>query len=109
MYDVEKLSPSELKGVLARPRIDFTSILSTVSGLPQSIRSRVAPPYLLWRQVSPIVEDVRTGGDEAVKRFTEKFDRVNLQSVCVRIEVSSGPMHNPDRACHATLHTAHLK
>lgn len=30
VYDVEKLSPAELKAVLARPRIDFSSILATV-------------------------------------------------------------------------------
>lgn len=30
VYDVEKLGPAELKSVLARPRIDFSSILSTV-------------------------------------------------------------------------------
>lgn len=31
VYDIEKLGPQELKSVLARPRIDFTSILSTAS------------------------------------------------------------------------------
>lgn len=31
VYDVACLAPQELKSVLARPRIDFTSILSTVS------------------------------------------------------------------------------
>ncbi len=38
-------------------------------------------------QVSPIVEKVRAEGDKAVKEFTAKFDRVELTSVCVRIEV----------------------
>ncbi len=41
-------------------------------------------------QVSPIVDEVRKDGDEAVKRFTEKFDRVKLSKVCVRIEVRRG-------------------
>lgn len=31
-YTYDKLSPSELKSVLARPRIDSASIMSTVSG-----------------------------------------------------------------------------
>ena len=38
-------------------------------------------------QVRPIVEDVRVRGDAAVKEYTAKFDRVQLSSVCVRINV----------------------
>lgn len=71
VYDMEQMTPSELKAVMARPRIDFTSILNTVS---------------------PIVESVRTGGDAAVKEFTAKFDRVALDSVCVRIEDLPDPV-----------------
>lgn len=41
-------------------------------------------------QVAPIVDKVRTEGDAAVREFTLKFDKVNLDSVCVRIEVSAG-------------------
>ena len=43
VYDVEKLSPQELKAVLARPRIDFSSILATVRS-PNS-RWSLAYPY----------------------------------------------------------------
>ena len=60
--------------------------------------------------MSPIVDEVRKEGDEAVRRFTEKFDRVKLDSVCVRIEVRgmcmvdgqhSCPMHSvPSRLRH---------
>jgi histidinol dehydrogenase len=39
-------------------------------------------------QVEPIVGDVRKDGDAAVKRFTAKFDRVELDKVCIPIEVS---------------------
>ena len=39
-------------------------------------------------QVTPIVESVRSRGDEAVKEYTAKFDRVQLDTVCVPIEVS---------------------
>ena len=38
-------------------------------------------------QVSPIVEQVRSRGDAAVKEYTEKFDRVSLECVCSPIEV----------------------
>jgi histidinol dehydrogenase len=40
-----------------------------------------------WVQVRPIVEEVRTQGDAAVKKYTTKFDRVQLTDVCVPIEV----------------------
>jgi len=33
------------------------------------------------------VEDVRKRGDAAVREFTTKFDRVELDSVCIPIEV----------------------
>lgn len=33
------------------------------------------------------MEDVRIRGDAAVRNFTEKFDKVQLTSVCVPIEV----------------------
>lgn len=54
-----------MANLLTRPRIDFTSIFSTVN---------------------PIVEDVRQRGDEAVKDYTSRFDRVHLDSVVVRVE-----------------------
>ncbi|KAI8469321.1 MAG: histidinol dehydrogenase [Monoraphidium minutum] len=61
----ENLSPQEIARLLARPRIDFSSILKTVE---------------------PIVSEVREKGDAAVKAFTAKFDRVELDKVCVPIE-----------------------
>ncbi|KAG2425997.1 hypothetical protein HXX76_013368 [Chlamydomonas incerta] len=70
-YQYSKLNPAELKQVLARPRIDFTSILNTVS---------------------PIVENVRTNGDAAVREYTAKFDRVNLETVCVPIQDIPDPV-----------------
>jgi histidinol dehydrogenase len=38
------------------------------------------------------VDDVRQDGDAAVMRFTEKFDRVKLSSVCVRIDQLPDPV-----------------
>ncbi|PNW86211.1 hypothetical protein CHLRE_02g077350v5 [Chlamydomonas reinhardtii] len=78
-YQYSKLNPAELKQVLARPRIDFTSILNTVS---------------------PIVENVRANGDAAVREYTAKFDRVNLDSVCVPIEDIPDPVL-PAEVTHA--------
>ena len=43
VYDVEKLSPQELKAVLARPRIDFSSILATVRGASR----RYSPTHIV--------------------------------------------------------------
>lgn len=128
----ENLSEQEIKKLLARPRIDFTSILGTVSSgrAPQQQRGRrpassrpglcTTPcnypspcrchaqlassiataavgcdataaaarlPRLLRQQVGPIVEAVRADGDAAVRTFTEKFDKVKLDAVCVPTEV----------------------
>ncbi|WIA11891.1 hypothetical protein OEZ85_011976 [Tetradesmus obliquus] len=58
----ENLSDVEIKKLLQRPRIDFTSILGTVG---------------------PIVEQVRKEGDAAVRQFTERFDKVKLDDICV--------------------------
>jgi histidinol dehydrogenase len=38
-------------------------------------------------QVSPIVEQVRQQGDAAVREYTRKFDKVELDKVCIKIEV----------------------
>ncbi|EIE26673.1 histidinol dehydrogenase [Coccomyxa subellipsoidea C-169] len=69
-YKASELSTGDLLALTARPRIDFTSILDTVT---------------------PIVEDVRKRGDAAVKEFTARFDGVDLSSVCVPIEELADP------------------
>ncbi|PNT61007.1 hypothetical protein BRADI_5g09046v3 [Brachypodium distachyon] len=63
-YRLSNLSDVEVSSLKARPRIDFSSIFSTVN---------------------PIVEDVRVRGDAAVKDYTEKFDKVILDNVVVRV------------------------
>ncbi|XP_066366387.1 histidinol dehydrogenase, chloroplastic-like isoform X2 [Miscanthus floridulus] len=63
-YRLSELSDAEFSGLKARPRIDFSSIFGTVN---------------------PIVEDVRVRGDAAVKHYTEKFDKVTLDDVVVRV------------------------
>lgn len=57
VYRASDLTKEELQRVTARPRVDFSSILSTVG---------------------PIVEDVRNRGDTAVAEFTLRFDQVDL-------------------------------
>ncbi|KAM0925256.1 hypothetical protein ACQ4PT_004288 [Festuca glaucescens] len=63
-YRLSDLSDAEVSDLRSRPRIDFSSIFSTVN---------------------PIVEDVRVRGDAAVKDYTEKFDKVVLDNVVVRV------------------------
>ena len=63
-YNLSDLSESEKEVVVQRPRIDFASITDIVG---------------------PIVEDVRTRGDAAVKDLTKKFDRCDLDEVCVEL------------------------
>ncbi|OAY85104.1 Histidinol dehydrogenase, chloroplastic [Ananas comosus] len=59
-YRLHELSDAEVDGLKARPRVDFSSIFSTVT---------------------PIVDDVRIRGDVAVKDYTAKFDKVELVKV----------------------------
>ncbi|KAF9617558.1 hypothetical protein IFM89_037370, partial [Coptis chinensis] len=59
-YKLSELTPTEVNGLKARPRIDFSSIFSTVN---------------------PIVDDVRTRGDAAVIEFTARFDKVTLDKI----------------------------
>ncbi|XP_021771999.1 histidinol dehydrogenase, chloroplastic-like isoform X1 [Chenopodium quinoa] len=59
-YKLSELSLSEVDNLKSRPRIDFSSIFSVVQ---------------------PIVDDVRTRGDDAVKEYTVKFDKVKLDKV----------------------------
>jgi histidinol dehydrogenase len=69
-YTYSKLKPEEITRLLKRPKIDFTSIFQTVQ---------------------PILDEVESEGDEAVKKFTQKFDGVELGSVTINpkgVEVS---------------------
>lgn len=63
-------------------------------------------------QVEPIVADVRERGDAAVKAFTSKFDRVELDAVCVRIEDLPEPRLPEDvtaafDVAYANIHAFH--
>nr|XP_043634918.1 histidinol dehydrogenase, chloroplastic isoform X2 [Erigeron canadensis] len=59
-YKLADLTQMEVDNLKARPRINFTSIFSTVQ---------------------PIVDDVRSRGDAAVKDYTLKFDKVEIEKI----------------------------
>jgi histidinol dehydrogenase len=49
------------------------------------VRALVPPPRAVEAEVRAIVEEVRTGGDAAVRRLTERFDRAELAPDEVRV------------------------
>ncbi|TQE12048.1 hypothetical protein C1H46_002442 [Malus baccata] len=66
-YRLSELSPPEVESLKARPRIDFSSIFSTVN---------------------PIVDEVRKRGDAAVKEY---FDKVVLDNIVVEVSELPDP------------------
>ncbi|KAH9623996.1 hypothetical protein KSS87_007013 [Heliosperma pusillum] len=73
-YKLSELSVSEVDNLKARPRIDFSSIFGVVQ---------------------PIVDDVRTRGDDAVKEFTSKFDKVQLDQIVEDVADLPDPQLDP--------------
>jgi len=69
-YEWRDMDEADKESVVQRPRIDFGSISDIVG---------------------PIVEDVRVRGDEAVKELTKKFDRCDLEEVCVEMSQVDWP------------------
>ncbi len=61
-YNYSELTADEVNELLKRPKIDFTSIFQTVQ---------------------PIIDEVEQKGDEAIKKYTEQFDGVKLDSVVI--------------------------
>ncbi|XP_027917529.1 histidinol dehydrogenase, chloroplastic-like [Vigna unguiculata] len=59
-YRLSELDDTELRSLIARPRIDFTSVFSLVN---------------------PILDHVRQRGDAAVKEYTLRFDKVQLDDI----------------------------
>ncbi|KAK9743292.1 hypothetical protein RND81_03G229800 [Saponaria officinalis] len=73
-YKLSELTFSEVDKLKARPRIDFSSIFDVVQ---------------------PIVDDVRTRGDDAVIEFTSKFDKVQLDQVVEEVADLPDPELEP--------------
>ncbi|KAL3516261.1 hypothetical protein ACH5RR_023163 [Cinchona calisaya] len=69
-YRLSELSQLEVDNLKARPRIDFSSIFSVVQ---------------------PIVDDVRGRGDAAVKDYTARFDKVELEKIVENINELPDP------------------
>ncbi|XP_073011150.1 histidinol dehydrogenase, chloroplastic isoform X1 [Typha latifolia] len=73
-YRLAELSHAEVDALKARPRIDFTSIFSTVI---------------------PIVDDVRDRGDAAIIDYTTKFDKVVLDKIVELVSDLPDPELDP--------------
>ncbi|RAL43263.1 hypothetical protein DM860_015153 [Cuscuta australis] len=69
-YRLSELSQSEADGLKARPRINFSSIFNLVQ---------------------PIVDDVRSRGDAAVKDYTIQYDKVEVQNVVENVSELADP------------------
>ncbi|MDR1881766.1 MAG: histidinol dehydrogenase [Prevotella sp.] len=84
---------SEWPALQQRPETDITALFDTVK---------------------TILEDVRTGGDAAVRRYGEQFDKVSVESFPVTPEeIREAGKHLPDslkqaiRTAHANIRTFH--
>ncbi|XP_073041662.1 histidinol dehydrogenase, chloroplastic isoform X1 [Primulina eburnea] len=73
-YKLSDLTRTEVDSLKARPRIDFSSIFGVVQ---------------------PIVDDIRSRGDAAVKDYTIRFDKVKLDSVIENVNDLPNPVLDP--------------
>ena len=72
-YNYNSLTPDQVKALLKRPKMDFSSVYGIVK---------------------PILDDVEARGDAAIAKYTRKFDGVDLDSLTVNpsdIEVTLSP------------------
>ncbi|KAH7849945.1 hypothetical protein Vadar_025391 [Vaccinium darrowii] len=69
-YRLSELTQAQVNSLKARPRIDFSSIFTLVN---------------------PIVDDVRCRGDAAVKDYTTKFDKVELEKIVEHVSELPDP------------------
>ncbi|XP_052193712.1 LOW QUALITY PROTEIN: histidinol dehydrogenase, chloroplastic-like [Diospyros lotus] len=69
-YRLSELTQAEVNSLKARPRIDFSSI---------------------FNQVNPIVDDVQRRGDDAVKHYTARFDKVELDKIVENVGELADP------------------
>ncbi|KAL0397361.1 UNVERIFIED_CONTAM: Phospholipid-transporting ATPase 1, partial [Sesamum calycinum] len=73
-YKLSDLTSTEVESLKARPRIDFSSIFNVVQ---------------------PIVDDIRNRGDAAVKDYTMRFDKVELDIVVENVNDLPDPVLDP--------------
>lgn len=77
---------SEWKTIVERPHMDLSKLNETVSS---------------------VLKDIKDNGDEAVKRYEEKFDHVQLSSLAVTPEEIEEAMHLISPELKASLEQAH--
>jgi histidinol dehydrogenase len=61
-FTYSELTPDQVNRLIRRPKMDFASVFGTVQ---------------------PILDDVESRGDEAVREYTKKFDAADLKEVTV--------------------------
>jgi len=61
-YNYKDLSPKKITALTRRPKMDFASVFGTVQ---------------------PILDDVESRGDVAIKEYTKKFDGVEMKTVAM--------------------------
>lgn len=61
-YSIEQLSEQEIRELVKRPNMDFSTV---------------------FELVQPIIEEVKTNGDAAVKSYTKKFEQTTLDQVTI--------------------------
>ncbi|MED6192344.1 hypothetical protein PIB30_009153 [Stylosanthes scabra] len=72
-YRLLELTDSELQSLKARPRVDFSSVFAVDN-------------------VNPIVDDVRTRGDAAVKEYIWKFEKAKLDKAVAIVSELPDPV-----------------
>ncbi|MDR9364619.1 MAG: histidinol dehydrogenase [Balneolaceae bacterium] len=83
-YTYNQLSDSEIESLCRRPKMDFGSVFG---------------------QVQPILDDIESNGDQAIREFTQKFDGVDPDPLVVDpndilINLSDEIISALDRAMH---------
>jgi histidinol dehydrogenase len=92
IYTYNDLNAEQLKSLQSRPKIDFDNI---------------------FELVRPIIDDVRTNGDSAVRAYTRKFDGIDVQDLVVcpptpdSIDLS-GPLKNAFKTAYDNIRMFHL-
>ena len=64
IYKYSDLTDSELKSLLARPKIDFSQVFGIVQ---------------------PIIDDIRRDGDSALRAYTLRFDKVHTEKLMIDV------------------------
>ncbi len=81
-------------------------IISYSSSQPTQIFSRMAPVYDVSETVANIIADVRASGDEALLRYTERFDHAKLSTILVSDQEFDDAMNQMDADFLRILRTA---